>query len=413
MDRHGLLRSRRMVNLRRRATPDPGEGLLDRTRPLGVYVHFPFCSVRCPYCDFAVDTRSAIPHDPYAEAVCGELLARRPWFAGAALQSIYFGGGTPGLWRPDALGRVLEAARRAFDGPAAELLEVTVEANPGEVALEPLRALRRAGVNRLSLGLQSFDDDLLGRLGRNHLAAAAPAAVAAAREAGFERISCDLMFGLPGQTLDGWRRAVEALVALGPDHVSAYALTVERGTSFGALARAGQLGQPGDDLVAAMYAAGREMLAAAGYEPYEVSSYARPGARARHNGLYWSGGAYLGLGASAASFRPLADGTGWRFTNPRATDTYLAAPGRPAQVERRLAVDLENEALWLALRTSDGVDRTAHAARHGGDPLAHPDRAAAARRCVDAGWLAVDAAAVRLTAAGFLFADEVARRLWL
>src|SRR5579872_6460330 len=141
------------------SSPDPSEGSLAPGRPLGVYVHFPFCGVRCPYCDFAVDTRSEIPHDGYADAVIGELAARRPWFEGAGpLASIYFGGGTPGLWRADALGRVLEAARLAFGAPPAEALEITVEANPGEVDEGGLAALRRAGVNRLSLGAQSFED---------------------------------------------------------------------------------------------------------------------------------------------------------------------------------------------------------------------------------------------------------------
>src|SRR6185436_7017052 len=257
----------------------------------------------------------------------------------------------------------------------------------------------------------SFHDGLLRGIGRNHDAAAAAPAVAVARAAGFDRISCDLMYGLPGQTMDDWRRSVDALVALGPDHVSAYALSFERGTAFGALDRAGRLARPDDEAVAEMFTWARQALAEAGFEHYEVSSYARPGRRSVHNGLYWSGAAYLGVGASAASFRPLTDGSGWRFTNARATDTYLHDP-RPADAERRPPQALENEALWLALRTSDGVDRAAHTRRHGRDPLADADRQQAARRCVEAGWLEVTDAAIRLTAQGFLFADEVAGRLW-
>jgi oxygen-independent coproporphyrinogen-3 oxidase len=394
---------------------DPASGTADVARPLGVYVHFPFCSVRCPYCDFAVDTRAAIPHERYADAVLAELAHRQGWFLDGArspaLRSVYFGGGTPGLWRPDQLARVLDGARAAFGSTPAE---VTVEANPGEVTVEHLRALRQAGVDRLSLGVQSFDDGLLVRIGRNHDGRAPAGAVSAARAAGFERLSCDLMYGLPGQSLEDWKRAVEAVLALAPDHVSAYALTIERGTPFGALDRAGRLPRPEDELVSEMFVWGRQALAAAGFEHYEVSSYARPGQRAVHNGLYWSGGAYLGLGASAASFRPLTDGRAWRFTNARATDSYLARAARaPAQVELRLSPDLENEALWLGLRTRDGVDRVAHAQRHGADPLAAGQRAAAARRCVDAGWLEITAERLRLTDGGFLFADEVASRLWL
>jgi len=162
-----------------------------------------------------------------------------------------------------------------------------------------------------------------------------------------------------------------------------------------------------------------EVLQGADFEHYEISSYARPGRRAVHNTLYWTGGAYLGVGASSSSFRPLRDGTGWRFSNPRALATYLrsaAAHGgnpRPAKIERRTAGDLENEGLWLGLRTSDGVDRAAHVRRYGCDPLSSPARAAAAHKCVDAGWLSIAPDRLRLTVTGFLFADEVSSRLWL
>ncbi|HET6147818.1 MAG TPA: radical SAM family heme chaperone HemW [Polyangia bacterium] len=404
--------------------PDPspvGAGALRHGVPLGLYVHFPFCGVHCPYCDFAVEVCADIPHDAYAGAVIAEIDARRAWFAGAGpLQSIYFGGGTPGLWRADALARVIDAGCAAFgisrEGRAA--LEITVEANPGEVDQPHLAALARAGVNRVSLGAQSFDDGQLRRIGRNHAAAAIPAAVTAARAAGIDNLSLDLMFGLPGQTPDDWRRDVEAALALAPEHLSAYALTIERGTPFGALDRTGRLARPDDEAVAAMFDWGRRALAAAGLAPYEISSYARPGRRARHNSLYWqvAGAAYLGVGASASSFRPLADGTGWRFANPRATATYLravaAGAGSPApvHVERRSRDDLENEALWLGLRTSEGVDRAAHRRRYGRDP--GDGREAAIAACLQAGWLAVGETELRLTPAGVLYADEVASRLW-
>jgi oxygen-independent coproporphyrinogen-3 oxidase len=397
------------------STDDPSRGALAPDRPLGVYVHFPFCGVRCPYCDFAVDTRAEIPHDAYADAVIGELAARRAWYDGAGpLASIYFGGGTPGLWRPDALGRVIGAVRASFGGPRADALEITVEVNPGEVDEARLRALRAAGVNRLSMGAQAFEDRLLRTLGRNHDAAAIPAAVRAARAAGFEALSLDLIFGVPEQSRDDWRRALEAVVALAPEHVSAYALTIERGTAFGALDRAGKLPRPDDELTATMFEDAGDALGAAGLPRYEVSSYARAGRHARHNGLYWTAAPYLGLGVSAASFRPLADGTGWRFSNPRATETYLAAARAgavtPRHVERRLAADLENEAVWLGLRTVAGVDRPAHRQRYGRDLLEGRDDAV--RACLAAGWLVVDRDSVRLTRPGFLLADEVATRLW-
>ncbi|MEA2701167.1 MAG: hypothetical protein QOI66_5438 [Myxococcales bacterium] len=395
-----------------------GAGTLAVGLPLGVYVHFPFCSVHCPYCDFAVEVRADIPHDEYADAVVAEINARRGWFAGSTgLTSIYFGGGTPGLWRSDALGCVVAAARAAFGDPDPAALEITVEANPGEVDGEHLRALRAVGVNRLSLGLQSTDDRLLKTLGRNHDAAAGATAVAAARAAGFDNLSLDLMFGVPGQTFDDWKRSVAAALALSPEHISAYALTIERGTPFGSLARAGRLPRPDDEATAAMFSWAQAAFADAGLAQYEISSYARAGRRARHNSLYWTGAPYLGVGASASSFRPLADGSGWRFANPRAVATYLTGAKRgggspsPVHVEHRSPAALENEALWLQLRTSDGVDRAAHAARHGRDPL--QGRASAVQGCIAAGWLAVDDTHLRLTAQGLLFADEVAARLWL
>jgi len=399
---------------------DPATGVLDATRPLGVYVHFPFCRVRCPYCDFATAVCEPIPHDEYAATIVAELAARAGWFRGDGapdLQSIYFGGGTPGLWRPEAIGRVADTARRLFE--ASEPLEITVEANPGEVTARSVAGLRAVGVNRVSLGVQAFQDHLLAAIGRQHSVAAIAAAVHAVRAAGIDNLCADLMFGLPGQTADDWRRSLDALLGFSPEHITAYALTVERGTPFGALDRAGKLQRPDDETVAAMSETAHEVLQAAGFEHYEISSYARTGRRAVHNTLYWTGGAYLGVGASASSFRPLIDGTGWRFSNPRALTTYLrsVAAGEgtplPAKIERRTAEDLENEGLWLGLRTSDGVDRAAHERRYGRDPLSFPERAAAAHKCVDAGWLSVAPDRLRLTVTGFLFADEVASRLWL
>jgi oxygen-independent coproporphyrinogen III oxidase len=384
-----------------------------------VYVHFPFCTARCPYCDFAVTVRPSIPHDEYANAVLSELAARAEWYRaghGPHLVSVYFGGGTPGRWRPDALGRVLDGVRAAFSS-AGNAVEITVEANPGDLDLANLRRLHALGVNRLSFGAQAFQDGLLERIGRGHNAAAIPAAFAAARAAGFDNLCADLMFGLPGQTMHDWQESLAALVALSPEHITAYALTVEPGTRFGALERAGKLDRPDDDVVATMYTLCHDSLTSAGYEHYEISSYARPGRRSTHNSLYWTMGAYLGLGVSASSFRPLSGGTGWRFTNPRSLQGYLtgvaghAGKLAPELVEQRSAADLEDEALWLGLRMSDGIDRQAHARCFGNDPLAPPERQAAARTCAESGWLDITEQRMRLLPAGFLFADEVAVRL--
>ena len=276
--------------------------------------------------------------------------------------------------------------------------------------------MRAAGVNRLSLGVQALDDRLLRAIGRNHAAASSPAAMRAARAAGFDNVSVDLMFGLPGQSMDDWRRSVDGVLALDPEHVSAYALTIERGTVFGARARRGELVVPGDELVTAMQSWARDALGARGFVQYEVSSHARAGRRAVHNSLYWRGAPYLGVGASAASFRPLTDGSGWRFSNPRATETYLRAAQAgqgtpaPAQLEKRNPAELENEAVWLALRTSDGIDRAAHAARFGGDPVV--GREAAVARAVACGWLDVSTEHLRPTPAGLMCADALAAQLW-
>lgn len=394
-------------------------GIVDATRPLGVYIHFPYCTIRCPYCDFAVEVVEEIPHRVYADAILRELAARAGGFRAAgripALRSIYFGGGTPGLWRGAELARVAAEIRQTFAGREAAI-EITVEANPGEVTEAALAGWRRAGVNRLSLGVQAFDDDLLRSLGRNHDGRAGAVAVARARAAGFDNVSCDLMFGLPGQSAGDWRTAVERLIQLDPAHVSAYGLTVEPGTEFANRDRAGRLERPDDDAAAAMYVAGRAALRAAGYAQYEVSSHARPGRRSVHNQLYWTGGAYLGLGVGAASFRPLADGTALRWRNPRSTATYLrgwteGAIGRPAQVEVLDAGACERDAVWLALRTADGIDRRAHAARFVRDPLAIGARADAAAALARRGWLEVTETAVRPTEEGLLFADELAARL--
>jgi oxygen-independent coproporphyrinogen-3 oxidase len=386
-------------------------------RPLGVYVHFPFCSSRCPYCDFAVAVRPVIPHQAYADAILAELVARAGDFAELALVSLYFGGGTPGLWQPEAVARVMREIIRHFPGAPQAPPEVTIEANPGDLDQERLATLHSSGINRVSFGAQALQDELLKRIGRQHDADAVRAAFAAARRAGFTNLCVDLMFGLPGQTMGDWRSSLEGVCALDPQHITAYALTVEPNTRFGALARAGRLPRPDDTVVAEMYSLCHEILTTAGYEHYEISSYARPGRRALHNSLYWTGEAFLGLGVSAASFRPLPDGGGLRCANPRSLRAYLeemkVSPRQPpsGEVEGRSAEQIEDEALWLGLRMADGVNREMHARRYGQDPLAFPGREQAALRCVAAGWLEVSPERVRLTHAGFLFADEVAVRL--
>ena len=375
----------------------------------GVYIHFPYCRKRCPYCDFAVHARARIPHEQYAAAVLKELAERAPLFAGRRLTSVYFGGGTPGLWRADCVGEVLAAVRATFaraEGATGEL-EVTVEANPDDLPREQLAGLRAAGVNRLSLGVQSLEPKHLATLGRTHAAGTAGRALGDARHVGFDNISVDLMFGMPSQTLTELESDLAGILALAPEHVSVYNLTVEERTAFGGLQRAGLLVVPDSGVCAEMYERIDARLAAAGFGHYEISSWARPGRRAVHNTLYWTGGEYLGLGCSAHSFRRLPDGGGERFSVARSVDEWLRAPS-VATRETLDAAALEREAMWLGLRFLDGIDRARHAELHGVDPVqAHADEV---RRLVDEGLVTVTTERLALTPRGILFADEVGAR---
>jgi oxygen-independent coproporphyrinogen-3 oxidase len=414
--------------------PDGNQAAAD----LGVYVHFPFCVSRCPYCDFATEARATLPHDAYAEAVTAEVAARAPDYAGRRLRSVYFGGGTPGLWRADRVAAVIAAVRAAF--PSSAPLEITVEANPGDADAAHYEALRAGGVNRLSLGLQSLDDDELRLLGRRHDRAGALAAFRLARAAGFADLAGDLIFGLPAQPVARFRRSLDELCELGPEHVSVYNLTIEEGTPFAAQAGAGRLRLPDGGVQVEMYELAQERLAAAGLRHYEVSNFARPGREAVHNGLYWRGAEYLGVGAAAHSLRLIAparspglvappghdDGPGAcapaagapgdrvaeRRANPRDPDAYMAAARAgglvPGSIERLGPDARRREALWLGVRVLDGVSRPGFRAQHGVDPV---EFAGAACADLEAqGLLVVTPDRLRLTHRGLLFADEVGMR---
>ena len=368
---------------------------------LGVYVHFPWCRARCPYCDFAIAVDDDIPHRAYADAVLAELATRAARFDGA-LRSIYFGGGTPALWEPREIGRVLDAIRARFSGRPEE---ITIEANPLDCTPARLAALRELGIDRLSIGAQSFTDGELHALGRDHDAGTARRSVEQARAAGFDRISVDLIYALPGRALLDWQRTLERAVALGPPHLSVYQLTIEERTTFGAAARAGRLVPAPDEDAAAQFEAAHSRLAAAGYEHYEVSSYALPGARSVHNASYWTGAPYLGLGNGAHSF--WTDGErGLRWSAHRSVKRYLS--GRPdgdlrrcglvAEVEEQDAAGLRGDRVWLGLRTADGIPRDL-VRDHEIAPLAA------------AGLLTITPDRVRPTTRGLLFADEIGARL--
>jgi oxygen-independent coproporphyrinogen-3 oxidase len=344
---------------------------------LGLYVHVPFCERICPYCDFAVVRAPALaaPRETaFVDALLAELERRLPAFGPRRLASLYFGGGTPSRLRADSIARVVDAARAAL--PVADPApEVTLEANPSTTERARLAAFRAAGVDRLSIGIQSFDDTTLRRLGRAHRAEAGSAMLAAARAAGFANVSLDLLFGAPGQTLDALEADLAAVADAAPEHVSAYALTLEAGTPFARAAARGRLALPDGDAVAAMLERVAERLAAAGLARYEVSSFARPGFASRHNRRYWERRPVLGIGPGAWSIEPAGPAAprGARRANERGLDAWLVRvaageAGAPVAFERLDEPTARGEAAFLALRTARGLDAAAFASEFGAPP---------------------------------------------
>lgn len=377
-------------------------------RDVSVYVHFPWCLRKCPYCDFATlpTERDAIDHVAYADGVLRELEGRRQSLQGARLWSVFFGGGTPSLWEPAQLGRVLAGIREAFAETALEP-EVTVECNPSSLDAPRAAALRAQGVGRLSLGVQSLDDDELRFLGRLHDGAGARAALRAAVSE-VPRVSADLMFGLPGQDPTRVRGHAQQLLDFGLSHVSAYALTVEPGTPFGAQYRKGQLPLASEQSFADIFVSLREQFAQAGLSHYEVSNYARQGEESRHNLHYWRGGEYLGLGAAAVGRLGSR-----RYRNHPQPERYLQRAGTE-QVEvfgeDLSAEDHVNEALMLGLRTVEGVDVTALRERTGLD--VRTLRAEAIQRRVAAGDLRDDGARLSVPRERWLMLDAIVADLF-
>ncbi|MCI0669833.1 MAG: radical SAM family heme chaperone HemW [Myxococcaceae bacterium] len=363
-----------------------------RAARFGVYVHFPWCLHRCPYCDFAVSIARKVPEERYADAVVAELglrLEAWPTLRGRALDSVFLGGGTPSLWAPSLVGRVLEALAREFQ--LAADAEVSLEANPNAADAGRFVGYRAAGVTRLSIGVQSFEDSTLKALGRDHDGAAAEHALDAARRAGFDNVSMDFIYGVHGQTLAQARADARRAAALGTEHLSAYALTLEREALAQDVVLAKQLARgelhlPPDETVADMARAIQEAYGSAGLQRYEVSNFARPGFHSRHNSLYWTGGEYLALGAGATGFlvtgsplplgegegegvgdtvlQPVSHGTGvtpgLRYANHRSADKYMTAveSGRLPEESREELGTKERfeERLSLGLRLESGID---------------------------------------------------------
>jgi oxygen-independent coproporphyrinogen-3 oxidase len=313
---------------------------------LGVYVHIPFCADRCDYCDFATWTDRAHLIPEYVDACVTD--AGRKLADGRAATSVFFGGGTPSLLPAAGLAAILDAIPRAADA------EVTVECNPDSVDDDKLRAYAAAGVNRLSFGVQSMEPHVLAELGRTHDPANVERAVRAARDAGFTSLNLDLIYGSPSESVDDWRRTLDATLALEPEHVSAYALTVEPGTPLGTSVAAGARNAPDDDDQAEKYELADAVLRASGRDWYEISNWARPGHECRHNLVYWRQEDYVAIGAAAHGHAH-----GRRHWNLRTPERYVAAVRAGTTTEAGAEVlepDAgEEEALFLAVRTREGI----------------------------------------------------------
>jgi oxygen-independent coproporphyrinogen-3 oxidase len=371
-----------------------------------LYLHVPFCQRRCSYCDFSIAVRKRIPAREYVDAVLRELAlvraadpGRKPGdLGGETLETLYLGGGTPSLLPPDALATLLTSLLHAFRATSSrDAVEVTLEANPEDVTPEDAAAWRRAGVNRVSLGAQSFDDGVLQWMHRSHDATRISDAVRDLRAAGFDNISLDLIFALPAELERDWARDLDLACSLHPAHLSLYGLTVEERTPLARWISRGATAAPDDDRYAEEYLLAHSRLAACGYHFYEVSNAARNGHRSRHNSAYWSGHAYLGLGPAAHSF----DGRARRW-NLTAWESYrrAVAAGQPTVEAEEVLTDeqRELERLYLALRTDAGLARSA----------CPPDRLTA---WLGEGWAEVEGERVVCRPEGWLRLDALVRDL--
>ncbi|HUB45024.1 MAG TPA: radical SAM family heme chaperone HemW [Acetobacteraceae bacterium] len=333
--------------------------------PLALYIHWPFCLAKCPYCDFNSHVRERIPQDAFRAALLTELAWEAARLGPRPLASIFFGGGTPSLMQPETVAALIEDACRWFDPVAG--LEITLEANPTSVEAARLAAFREAGVNRLSLGVQSLDADALRLLGRQHSADQARAALEIARAA-FPRVSFDLIYARPGQTLATWRTELRAALALAADHLSLYQLTIEPGTAFATRHARGDIVLPDDDTAASLYEATAEEAARFGLLPYEVSNYARPGAESRHNLTYWRYADYAGIGPGAHGRLTLGSDL-WATRRHRAPEIWaerVARDGHGTAEQIALgAAEKAREMLLMGLRLTEGIDAARFAARTG------------------------------------------------
>jgi oxygen-independent coproporphyrinogen-3 oxidase len=376
-----------------------GERYIAGVPPRHVYVHVPFCARRCAYCDFSIAVRRVVPVDEYVDAIRRELALRFPREEGGwRAETLYFGGGTPSRLGGEGVRRLLDVVReRVALEPGAE---VTLEANPEDVTPAALAAWRDAGIDRLSLGGQSFDDRVLAWMHRGHDARAVSRAVEMARDAGLGHVSFDLIFALPAELGRDWSRDLDLAVALAPSHLSLYGLTVESGTPLGRWRERGQVREASEEEYEREFLEAHARLAGAGFEHYEVSNFAGAGGRARHNSAYWRGVAYAGLGPSAHEF----DGRRRRWNVGPYAEWVRRLGGGSDPLEGAETLTDENrvaETVYLGLRTIDGLQ------------LACSGEQERIVRWVEAGWAVLDGDRVRLTASGWLRLDSLAADLTL
>ncbi len=374
--------------------------------PVALYVHWPFCVTKCPYCDFNSHVRAQVDDAAWCAGLLADLAHEAKLLPGRRLASIFFGGGTPSLMPPTTVAAIIDAATTHW--PALPDIEITLEANPSSVEAARFAGFAVAGVNRLSLGLQALDDADLKLLGRPHDLAQGLAALAVAQKH-FARVSFDLIYDRPGMTLDSWTAELGRALGFGTDHLSLYQLTLEPGTRFTALHAKGQLTMPDADTSADLFELTRAMTATAGIPAYEVSNHARPGSESRHNITYWTYGNYAGIGPGAHGRRQ-----GVATERLKKPETWLAAvqaQGHGMASEVALTADERaTEALVMGLRLGDGIDAALFHARTG-RVLADVLRADRVARIVAQGLLEHDSQGLRLTLAGQPFVDAVLKEI--
>lgn len=364
----------------------------------GIYLHVPFCVKKCAYCDF-VSFPGQGRAEEYFRALYRETAMAAAECGGKKFDTVFFGGGTPSAVPPELICAAMERIRAEFH---PEISEATIECNPGTVDMGKLAAYRRAGFDRISIGVQSFDDGLLKSIGRIHSAKQAEEAVGLARAAGFDNISVDLMYGLPGQGEREYIESIERAGQLGVDHISAYSLILEEGTPLYDWVKEGRIALPDDDAVYDMHRAGMARLESLGYERYEISNYARPGRRCRHNINYWDAGEYVGLGLNSSSALRLEAGELMRFKNCESMDDYISDISRgrlPREDAESIGRESEMfECVMLGLRKIEGVERGRFKARFGADVCEVYGEAV--RKLENMGWLTLDDGFIRLTDRG-------------